>query len=261
MEKNRTLKRLKQLGKQGLLALIAESTYAAEPKKCPSESVAKEMLAEVLLDTDSTGKAVVVTTFSSHIARLKAIIEVARKMKRKVLFVGRSLAKYVGAAEDIKIVNFQKEVETVKYAARAKSRLNKVMKEGKEKYLIVCTGGQGEPKATLSKMIGFNFFGSGDHVIFSCAIIPTPTNRENRRVLELALQNKGVRIFRDVHVSGHAAREDLRDLLEMVKPKYVIPAHGEPQMTEAFAGLAKEMGYHDVLLLNDGEKKDLHPEQ
>ncbi len=108
------------------------------------------------------------------------------------------------------------------------------------------TGHQGEPKAVLSRMARGEFpfkFQSEDQVIFSCKIIPTEINRENREKLENSLKNLGVRIFRDVHVSGHAAREDQRDLINMVKPKHIIPAHGEPDMKAALADLAYEMGY------------------
>jgi len=97
-------------------------------------------------------------------------------------------------------------------------------------------------------------FESEDHVIFSCTVIPTKTNRENRENLERILKKKGVRIFKDIHVSGHAAREDLRDLIKLVKPKHVIPAHGEPQMIKALGELVVEMGYKDVHLMKNGDK-------
>ena len=96
-----------------------------------------------------------------------------------------------------------------------------------------------------------------DHVIFSCKTIPTPTNIENRKKLEMALHDRHVRIFKDVHQSGHAAREDLRELVRMVKPKHIIPAHGEEDMKKALADLAIEKGYElgkTVHILHDGQK-------
>jgi len=221
-------KRLKELGKKGVLCLILDSTYSQSYTKTPSESVAKEMLRDVLLGTGNRGKAVFVTTFSSHIARLRSIVECGQKMNRKVVFLGRSLSKYCKASESIGIAKFS-DVEIVKYRNDIKRTSRKICKRGIEKYLVVLTGHQGEPKAALSRIVngelGFKF-NPDDHVVFSCKTIPTPTNIENRRILEEKLKNQHVRIFTDIHVSGHAAREDSRDLIELAKPKHIIPAHG-----------------------------------
>ena len=252
--------RLKQLGKKGVLVLIVDSTYAADAKKTPSESVAKEMLRDVLLGCNSDGKAIIITTFSSHIARLKSIIEYGKKLGRKIVFLGRSLARYVEAAENIGLVNFSKDVEIIRYGKHIKKKLKAIQKEGREKYIIVVTGHQGEPKATLTKMVdkklGFDF-NPEDHIIFSCKVIPSPTNIENRKYVEKELKNAGVRIFKDIHVSGHAAREDLRDLINLVKPKHIIPAHGDFNMTSAMNDLANDMGYKpgkQVHVMKDGDR-------
>jgi ribonuclease J len=98
--------------------------------------------------------------------------------------------------------------------------------------------------------------GKEDAVIFSCAVIPTALNQSNREVLESKLKKRGVRIFRDIHVSGHAAKEDLRDLINMVKPQHIIPAHGDISMSSALAELAIEMDYHigeDVHIMQNGQ--------
>jgi ribonuclease J len=250
-------KRLKELGKKGVLCLIVDSTYSRSCKKTPSESVAKEMLKDVLLGTGNKGKAVFVTTFSSHIARLRSIVECGKKMNRKIVFLGRSLSKYCKASESVGIAKFS-DVKIVKYRNDIKRTLEKIKKIGMGKYLVVLTGHQGEPKAALSRIIngelGFNFE-PDDHVVFSCITIPTPTNIENRRVLEAKLKNQHVRIFTDIHVSGHAAREDSRDLIELVKPKHIIPAHGEHKMTSAMADLASEMGYkeNNIHVMKNGQ--------
>ncbi len=239
-------RKLEELGNKGVLALIVDSTYSNLPKKMPSESVAKEMLKDVLLGTDSKNKAVVITTFSSHLARLKSIIEFGKKLNRRIVFLGRSLSKYVGAGENVNIVRFSQEIEMVKYKSQIKKRLSQIMREGKQKYLLVVTGHQGEPKSTLARIINNEFdfkFNSGDHVIFSCNIIPTSTNRANREALEKKLEQYGVRIFRGIHVSGHAAREDSRDLINFVKPKHIIPSHGDLRLTSGMVNLASEMGY------------------
>ncbi|MBI2656704.1 ribonuclease J, partial [Candidatus Woesearchaeota archaeon] len=257
--KKPNLKRLEELGKQKVLALICDSTYAADARKMPSESIAKEMLREVMLGIDSKNKHVVVTTFSSHIARLSSIVEFGQKMNRKVVFMGRSMAKYVRAAEATGIAKFTSKVEVLKYSGQIKRKLKKIAKD-RGKYLMVVTGHQGEPKSTLAKMMNgelkFRFFPE-DHIIFSCRTIPTPTNIANREKLESNLRTFNVRIFKDIHQSGHAAREDLRDLINLVKPQHIIPAHGEPRMLSALADLAAEMGYkkgQNVHVMGNGER-------
>ena len=252
-------KRMEEISRENVLALIVESTYASDQRKMPSEQVAKEMLRGVLLDTENTNNLIIVTTFSSHIARLKAIIEFGKKLNRKILFLGRSLAKYVKAAEKIGIVDFSKDMETVKYSRQIERRLKKVNKDRK-KYMLVVTGHQGEHKSVLYKIakreFKFNLYPE-DSVVFSCRTIPTPTNISNREALENELKQNGVRIFKDIHQSGHAAREDLRDFIHIIKPKNIIPAHGNKEMREALAELAGEMGYkigENDLMLKDGSK-------
>jgi len=192
--------RLKELGKKGIFALICDSTYAPLRAKTPSESVAKEMLKEVMLGTESTGKLVTVTTFSSHLARLKSIIEFGKQMNRKIIFLGRSLAKYVYAGQDVKIINFEKDAKILKYRKQISGKAKEINKN-RGKYLLVVTGHQGEPKAVISRLVREEYqfqFQPGDQVIFSSSVIPTELNKENREKLENALKNKGVRIFRDL---------------------------------------------------------------
>ncbi|MBT6774148.1 MBL fold metallo-hydrolase, partial [Candidatus Woesearchaeota archaeon] len=107
--------RLKEVGEEGVTLLIVESLYAHEHRKTPSESVAKEMLKDVMLGVYTDGKGMIVTTFSSHLARLKSIIELGKKLNRKIVFLGRSLSKYVSAGERINLIDFQKDIQLVKY--------------------------------------------------------------------------------------------------------------------------------------------------
>ncbi len=249
--------RLKELGKEGIQLLIMNCLYAHEHKKCPSESVAKEMLKDVLLGVNSEGRGIIVTTFSSHIARLKSIIELGKQLNREVVFLGRSLEKYVTAAQNIKLVDFTKDVRLISHRDAVEKVLKKISKEGRDRYLIVCTGHQGEPKAVLSRIarreMGFTLEG-GDIVIFSCNVIPVPVNKENREKLEKTLRRDGVRIFRDVHVSGHAAREDHRDLLEMIRPQHIIPIHAEPEKGKMVAELALQLGMKNTHVMEDGKR-------
>jgi ribonuclease J len=254
-------KRLEELGRsKQVKALIVDGTRATRSGKTPSESVARELLREVMLDTNSKGGMLIVTTFSSHLARLKSIIEFGKRMNRKIIFLGRSLSKYVQAGEAIGLVRFSREVEIVKYREQIKKRLKQLSKERRDKYLLVVTGHQGEPESVLARMIRqelpFTFYPE-DHVIFSCSVIPNPSNIANREIMENDLKKFKIRLFKDIHTSGHASKEDLRDLINLVKPEHIIPAHGDFTMITALADLCIEMGYRvgeNVHIMKDGQK-------
>lgn len=252
---------LERIGKsKKLKALIVDALYADDPVKTPSENIAREMLKDVLLGTNSKGKTIVVTTFSSHIARLNSIIQLGKKLNRKIVLMGRSLTKYVQAAENIGLVNFSRDCKIVTYGSQIKRFFKK--EAHPEKYLFVVTGHQGEPNAVLGKVVNRNWlrFMPGDHIIFSSAIIPVEQNFINREKLEKELSKFKVRIFRDVHVSGHAAREDLRDLVELVKPKFILPAHGDKKKSLAMKELSIQLGYKKdrIKILKNGVQLDIN---
>lgn len=250
-EKTNT-KRLREIGTGNVICLIQECLYADQAGKMPSESLAREKLDEVLSKADKK-KAIIVTTFSSHIARLKSIYEIGRKAGRKVIFLGRSMHKYITAAEDAGIVNLSGSCEVIKYKQLIKKRLRRIFKEGKKKYLIVCTGHQGEPKAvlhTITKQRGF--LERNDLIIFSCITIPTKTTIENRKHLEKKLLDMKIKIIKDIHVSGHAASEDLKEILKLLNPENVIPVHGDIGRMECLKKIAEELGIN-TLMLTEGE--------
>lgn len=257
--KKPNFQRLRQIGKEGVALLIIECLYADHYKKTPSESVAKQMLKDVMLGVNATGRAMFVTTFSSHLARLKSIIELGKKLDRKIVFLGRSLDKYVKAGERLRIINFTNDIKLIKQREAIQKALRQIQNTGKGNYLIVCTGHQGEPRAILSRLVRHELdfrFEPGDLVIFSCSVIPVELNQKNREVLEKGLIAKGVRIFRDIHVSGHGAREDHRDLIEFVKPQHIIPSHGGYEKAQHIASLAEEMGIakEKIHLMENGKK-------
>ncbi|MBI2137672.1 RNase J family beta-CASP ribonuclease [Candidatus Woesearchaeota archaeon] len=250
------MKRLKALGQENVTALIIESTYGDKPGRTPSEAVAREMLKDAIYSADSKKNAIIVTTFSSHIARLKSILEIGEKHGRKVVFLGRSMAKYIAAAEKAGLTNLSKKAEVIRYGNKVERRLKEMQREGKQKYLLVCTGHQGEPKSVLSRIITQNFLDTKDYVIFSCRVIPTPTNKENRERLERELKRLGVHVLVDVHQSGHASQDELRELIELVKPKNIIPSHGEEKTKKGLMELAALLGYKQSQLhmAKDGAK-------
>jgi ribonuclease J len=255
--KKPNLERLEELGKEGIDVLIVECLYAHEHRKMPSEGVAKQMLRDVMFGVQSKGKGMIVTTFSSHIARLKSIVEMGQKLNRKVVFVGRSISKYVLAAQRANVITFGKEVQFIRHREKIQQLFAKIKKEGKDKYVIVCTGHQGEPKAILSRLVRKEFdyrFDEGDMVIFSCSVIPVEVNIKNRDRLDSDLRALNVRLFTDVHVSGHAAREDHRDLLELVQPKHIIPAHAGADKAKMMQELAEQLGFKKVHVMSDGKK-------
>ena len=238
-------------------AMIIDSLYAQTPIKTPSESVARELLRDVMLSTNSKGKAIIVSTFSSHMARIKSIMEFSKQLNRKVVFLGRSLNKYIIAAEATGIVEFSKQGRIIPYRRLVQKFLRDC--RNPENYVFVVTGHQGEPKSVLARMIFNNYFAfkKDDIVIFSCHVIPGPENIKNREVMENGLKDKKVRIFRDIHVSGHGAREDQRDLINIIHPEILLPAHSELIVSEQFMELAEEIGYREnknCFILKNGSK-------
>jgi ribonuclease J len=253
---------LKKIAKQGVKALVVDSLYSGSERKTPSEKIARTLLEEVLLTIQNENSAIFVATFSSHIARLKSIVDFSKKLNRKVYFIGRSLKKYVSSAIDVQMCPFKNDVYMGSYKKQVESILKKVSKE-KERSLVVCTGHQGEPGSILDRLARHQLpfkFQHNDNIIFSSKTIPTPVNVQNKRDMDKRFKAMGVRIFDDVHVSGHAGREDLRDLLSIVNPEHIIPAHGSTEQLKPMMELAGEMGWDikkNCHLIGDGHKVTL----
>ena len=126
--------------------------------------------------------------------------------------------------------------------------MRKINKVGADKYFIICTGHQGEPRAILSRIANGELplnLKQDDMVLFSASVIPVEVSIENRRVLEAHLHKKGIRFFTDLHVSGHGHREDYREMLQIIKPKHIIPCHAGPSFAANFSDLAQQMGYKE----------------
>ncbi len=248
---------LEKLAKEGVKAMVVDSLYSKDERKTASEKIARGLLEDTMLTTRNEKSALLVTTFSSHIARLKSIVDFSKKLNRQPVFVGRSLNKYVGAAMRINQCPFAKEIKTARFRNQVEKMLKRINKD-RTNYVIVSTGHQGEPGSILDRIsraqLPFNF-NHEDHVIFSSSVIPTPVNIENRKVLDERLKKKGVRLFSNVHVSGHAGREDLRDFVNMMNAEHIIPAHGDHEKIEPMVELCQELGYKkdkNVHLMSNG---------
>jgi ribonuclease J len=257
--------RIKSLGKDGVLALIVESTRVREAGKTPSEQIAKDLVRDVLLGTEEEGNGVLVTTFSSHIARVKTIFEAAREMDRRPLVLGRSMERYLGTAERMGYVELPNDIGVYGNRRSVEKILRRVAQEGKEKYLPIITGHQGEPESMLTRVANELTpyeVAPGDKIVFSAETIPTPINAANRYSLETKLKMRGARLYTDVHVSGHAAREDHWELIKMLKPTHIFPTHGDLTMTSSYVELAEEAGYSlrdNIHLLRNGQNIAVRP--
>jgi len=238
-------RRLQELGKKGVKAIVVDALYSDNERKTASERVARNMVEDAILSVRDRRSALFVTTFSSHIARIKSIVEFSNKLHRKPVFLGRSLNKYTKCAEQVGLASFRRQAIVCTYKREVNSFLKKLNKN-KGQYLIICTGHQAEPGAILDRVSNDETpfrFQSGDNVIFASSVIPTPINIQAREKMDKNLRKKGVRIQTDVHVSGHGGREDLRDLIEYTKPENIIPSHGTIQQISPLIDLASEMGY------------------
>lgn len=251
-------KKLKEIGKEGVIVFIVNSLYSGSDQRTPSENIARELLKETLSDIKDTKGTIIVTTFASHIARLKSIVEFGKKMNKEVVFLGRSLDKYCDAARKANVAQFLNDVKISKYRRQVEKSLHKIERKRKNS-LIVCTGHQGEPGSILERISRHQLpfkITKEDNIIFSSSVIPAPINKEQFAEMESRLKKCKPKIFRDVHVSGHGREEDLKETIEMVKPKHIIPWHGDFGKTRPMLEIAKEMGYTDKKnfhLMQNGE--------
>lgn len=244
--------RLKKVGPVKLL--IQDTLYGNKLGKTPSEAVAHNMLKDILFDENIDDKnAVIITTFASHIARIKSICDFAKQLKRQPVFLGRSLKKYLDAATESNIFKIPKNAICFSYR-RQVSKFLKELRGKPSKYLVTVTGHQAEKKAILSRMVEGDFgFRKDDAVIFSCNVIPGGDNELRREALEASLESKDTKVFVDVHVSGHASREDHKMLLETLSPEIVIPAHSTIDCAKSFQDFCESKKLSKVMILKEGD--------
>jgi ribonuclease J len=252
--------RLRKLGKEGVRAMITESTNSGLSGKTPSERIAKDLVRDVLLGTEETDSGVLITTFSSHVARINAIIEAAEEMNRIPVLLGRSMERYLSIAQKMGYIKFPEALEIHGNRNAVEKALKRISQDGKKKYLPIITGHQGEPDSILTRIANLETqfkIEPGDKVIFSANKIPSPMTMTNRHALEIKLKMAGARIYENVHVSGHASREDHWELLRMIAPEHVIPSHGNITMHSNYVEMAEDAGYvfgDTVHILRNGEE-------
>ena len=255
-------KRLKEIRKEGVKVFIVNSLYSGSDKKTPSENHARELLRKTLFEIENKHGGMIVTTFASHIARLKSVVEFGKKLDREVVFLGRSLDKYSNAAKKAKIAPFLSSIRVSKYRRQVEKTLHKIEKRRKD-YLVVCTGHQGEPGSILERISRHQLpfrITRDDNIVFSSSVIPAPVNIAQFSEMEAKLKKNKPTIFRDVHVSGHGREEDLKETIKMVQPKHIIPWHGDLKKTKPMAELMKQFGYKlnkTCHLPQDGEVLEL----
>jgi ribonuclease J len=181
-------------------------------------------------------------------------------MGRKQVLLGRSMEKYWGTAVR---TGYAERNEGLTVYGRRKSvdkALKRIMTEGKDKYLPIMTGHQGEPGAILSRVANGEteyLVESGDKVVFSAGIIPQPLNISNRYTVETKLKMRGARVYDNIHVSGHACREDHWELLRMINPEHVIPSHGNLVSHGNYLMMAEDTGYSlgsNIHLVRNGQE-------
>ena len=238
-------KRLSELGKKNVKALLLDALYSGVEKKPGSETIAKHLVQEAISKIKYSKKAIFATTFASHIERLNSIVEFGKKTNRQIVFLGRSMYKYVNAAIELKKCPFKKDVQLIKYRKQVESFLKKVEKD-RDKYLVVCTGHQAEENSILDRIVRGDMpfkFAEGDNLIFASSVIPAPVNIAARDKMDNKLRRIGVRLQTDIHVHGHGSREDMRDIIRLLKPKNIIPAHGSLQQISPLIELSSELGY------------------
>ena len=240
------MERFREIGREGVLCYIEDCTNAGKKGKTPSESVAREQLKDVMYSLEDYDGGIVATTFSSHIARVKSLVEFADDIGRQPVLLGRSMEKYSGTAERLDFIDFPNDLGMYGHRKSVDRTFKRIMNEGKEKYLPVVTGHQGEPRAMLTRMARGETpyeLENGDKVIFSARVIPEPTNEGQRYQAEKLLGMQGARIYDDIHVSGHLRTEGHYQMLDALQPENLVPAHQDMKGFSPYVDLARSQGY------------------
>ena len=242
------MKRFREIGREGegVLAYIEDCTNAGRKGRTPSEATARRHLKDVMTSIEDYDGGIVATTFSSHIARVKSLVEFAEDIGRKPVLLGRSMEKYSGTAERLDFVDFPEDLGMYGHRKSVDRTFKRIMNEGKENFLPIVTGHQGEPQAMLTRMgRGETPYDieDGDKIIFSASVIPEPTNKGQRYQSEQLLRMQGARIYDDIHVSGHLREEGHYQMLDALQPQHLIPAHQDMKGMAPYAKLAKSQGY------------------
>ncbi|HEY7296728.1 MAG TPA: ribonuclease J [Xanthobacteraceae bacterium] len=244
--------KLRRLGNEGCLALIGDSTNAVREGRSPSEADVARSLSELI--RTAPGR-VAVTTFASHVARIRAVARAAAGCNREIVVVGRAMERVVQVARETGLLDGIAEFHPIDAYGRFLP----------EKVCALCTGSQGEPRSALSRIAQEEHpevtFARGDRVIFSSRAIPGNEKAVTRVINGLVAQ--GVEVITDrthlVHVSGHPRRGELEDMIGWVRPNVLVPVHGEPLHMAEHAALARRCGVGKVLLCRNGDVVRLAP--
>jgi ribonuclease J len=251
------LAKLAQLGTEGVLLLLADSTYAELPGYTPSETVVGETLARII--ADAPGR-VIITTFSSLISRIQQVIDAAVKHNRQVFIIGRSMKDTVRIASELGYLNSPPGVLR---------RFDEIHQFPHNKIILITTGSQGEPTSALVRIANRDNnqvkIIPGDTVIMSATPVPGNEALVNRTVDNLFRQGANVvyEKLAQVHVHGHGSQEELKLLLSMVRPKFFVPIHGEYRHLSLHAKLAKSIGMPDdnIFVMENGNILELDREK
>ncbi len=240
------LQRYAELGKKGVLALMADSTNVERPGFTPSEKKVGHTF-DVLFAENKNNR-LIIATFASNVDRVQQIINSADKYGRKVVIEGRSM---------VNVINTATELGFIQIPDNTLIGIEQMKNYPDEQIVLITTGSQGENMAALSR-IAANIHSKvsitpGDTVILSSSPIPGNEKAINKIINELEMKGAKV-IFQDTHVSGHACQEELKLIYALTKPQYAIPVHGEYRHLKRHAELAMEMGVDkdNVVIMNNG---------
>lgn len=244
------LPRLGELGNEGVLCLLSDSTNAAKPGFTESESKVGETFGTLF--AKANGKRLIVATFASNIHRVQQIIDTAEKLGRKVALSGRSLENVVTIAAELGYIKIPDGILV---------GIDQINRYPSDKMVVVTTGSQGEPMSALYRMAFSEHrkvdIGPNDYVIISATPIPGNEKMVGKVVDELLKQGAEVVYERmyEVHVSGHACQEELKIMMSLTKPKYFIPVHGEQKHLRKHAALASSMGIEpsNIIIADNGK--------
>ena len=249
---------LGELGERGVLALFSDCVRVEQPGWTPSEKVVNDSLAEII--ANAPGR-VIVTTFASNLDRLRRVAQASHRLGRRVGVAGRSMEENLRVADELGLLEVPDEVW---------AELRDLAQLRPEQVVLLTTGSQGEPASVLSRM------SRGDHpyvrvqpedtVVYSASAVPGNEESVSRSIDNLYRLGAKViyqAVHSGIHVSGHASREELKEMIRLLRPRYCIPIHGEYRMQMLYRELAIEQGVppERVLVADIGQVMELTPNE
>ncbi len=255
--------KLKELKEIGINVLSLDALRSNDTHKTMSEILVKEMIRDTFIETDIVDtKGIIITLTPTHMTRLKSVVDLSVESRREVFILGE-FKNYIDSAQEIGLVDYNKKGITIENDPNKVKELISKAAKNKDKYVLIVDGCQGEPGKILTEIVHGKTdykLDENDKVVFSCSNIPNEQLAQFRSEIMSKLNASRCKVFSDMHVSGHATRSDLKDLITMVKPQKIVPMQGDIRIKQGLIEVCEELGIEEdegLILATDGSSVEL----